>query len=259
MTLLRLPVSGFEVDLRQPAGDDDLLLAESSDTGPRFAVEIMERLAPILAGPSDDNHGWEVVPLTDMDVAMLHLRRLVIGDLVRADIVCPAPTCRQRIDVSFRVSEYLNHHRVRRNRDIEAGPEPGWYRLPAVNAEFRLPTSADLNALAGHDGARRALADRLVRPRSLASTALRRVEAAMEAMSPNLSGDLGARCPECGSVITVYFDVQLFTLMELRGRARGIYEEIHLLASGYHWREADILALPASRRNRYADMLRSAS
>jgi len=78
----------------------------------------------------------------------------------------------------------------------------------------------------------------------------------MEAMAPNLSGEMQGECPECHRRITVYFDVQKYVLRELRDRASRVYEDIHLLALNYRWSEESILLLPRNRRILYAEMLR---
>jgi hypothetical protein len=80
----------------------------------------------------------------------------------------------------------------------------------------------------------------------------------MEALAPNLSDDLQGQCVECGSTVTLFFDVLQFTLQELRSQAAFVYEEIHLLAFSYHWTETAILALPRHRRQQYADQARQA-
>lgn len=80
----------------------------------------------------------------------------------------------------------------------------------------------------------------------------------MEALAPNLSDDLQGQCSECGSIVTLFFDVPQFTLQELRRQAAFVYEEIHLLASSYQWTETAILALPHHRRQQYAERVRQA-
>ena len=75
----------------------------------------------------------------------------------------------------------------------------------------------------------------------------------MEKLAPSLFGVLDGKCPECAARIRVSFDPQRYVLGELRERAMFVYEEVHLLASRYQWSEREILALPGSRRARYAE------
>ena len=78
----------------------------------------------------------------------------------------------------------------------------------------------------------------------------------METLAPSLSQKLQGECPECGAGAALYFDAQQFVLLELRDQAVFLYDDVHLLAREYHWSQAEILALPRSRRTRYAEMVR---
>ena len=51
------------------------------------------------------------------------------------------------------------------------------------------------------------------------------------------------------------FDPLGYTLAELRNVFSGIYLETHALAAAYGWPEDAILALPRSRRRRYASII----
>jgi hypothetical protein len=74
----------------------------------------------------------------------------------------------------------------------------------------------------------------------------------MAAMAPVLSDAVQGRCPKCGGSFDMYFDVQSFVLSELRGQASFLYEDMHLVASRYHWAEHEILEMPVRRRAHYA-------
>ena len=47
-------------------------------------------------------------------------------------------------------------------------------------------------------------------------------------------------------------------IAELVRDAATLPEEVDLIAQAYHWTEADILALPRSRRQAYAERIRAA-
>jgi hypothetical protein len=254
MSPFRLPVSGIDVHLRPPAGREELLLLEASAFEMALAIALLENLASRAGGTGLD---WAALPVTDIDAALLSIRRAGFGDLVRADLVCPAPGCGKRIDVNFSIAEFLAHHAPRRVRGVEpAGAEnPGWLRLADTSAMFRLPTCADIVAAQIERRPERELLSRCIRPAVLRAPVLRRVLRAIEAMAPSLSGELEAECAECGAAVEIYFDARSFALRELQGQATFIYGDTHLLAHHYHWSEADILALPRDRRIHYAEML----
>ncbi len=253
IAVARLPVLGRAVALRAPTGAEDLLLAEAPAGAPGLALALVSRLARPCEGPAID---WAGLAVPDLDALLLRLRQALAGDRIRTDVPCPAPGCGRRFDLSFAVSDYLAHHRPGRPRHVTAAEEAGWYCLAGTAARFRLPTAGDQAEVAGRPDAEAELRRRCLRPAGLPRRLARRAEAAMEVLAPSLSSELSARCPECGADVEVAFDAQLFTLEELRQQSAFVYEEVSLLAQAHHWAEADILALPRPRRQRYAALAR---
>jgi hypothetical protein len=82
------------------------------------------------------------------------------------------------------------------------------------------------------------------------------VERALDRLAPSLVDDLAGNCPECGASISMRFDPLRYCLRELADQALSVFEDVHLLASVYHWGESEILALPRRRRAHYAEMAR---
>ena len=251
MAKVRLPISGIDVMLREPVGAEDILLLEAPAYDTAFALEFVARLAAPANGAAVE---WSNLCVTDLDALLLLLRQMLLGNLIRTDIVCPAADCGARIDVAFRIGEYLAHHRPRTARGVEAADEPGWYCLRNTPVSFRLPTAADQVAVTQALKPARELIQRCIRPTNIPVRLLRRIETAMEALAPGLSQNLQGHCPHCEMSVDMYFDVQQFVLSELRNQAALIYEDVHALALHYHWSQAEILALPRGRRARYAEM-----
>ncbi len=77
------------------------------------------------------------------------------------------------------------------------------------------------------------------------------IDAALEEVAPEVATTALAACPECGHSGEVYIAPAVW--MDLG--AGTIFDDIHTLASTYHWSEADILALPRDRRYRYLRMI----
>jgi hypothetical protein len=250
--MFRLPVSGLEVTIRQPVGEDDLLLQETRASSTALALALVSR----LVRPSDGSVvQWSDLTITDLEALLLLIRKVVVGDVIEADLACVQPECGARITVSFRISEYLSHHQSRRPKEMAAADQ-GWFRLHEQPVKFRLPAAGDLLAVMESAKPDRELMRRCIQPETIPAKLRRRVESAMEAMAPNLSGEMQGECPECHRRITVYFDVQKYVLRELRDRASRVYEDVHLLALNYRWSEESILLLPRNRRILYAEMLR---
>jgi hypothetical protein len=271
--VISLPVSGRRVLIRPLTGTEELLLLESSDDDLALALTLMTRVAQPLEeeGARGDADAWLQLTPTDVDFFILRLRQLMLGDRILSDVRCQAPGCKARIDVSFGIDQYLDHHLGARGQTrgrgwiAESADEPGWFRVkdsraPAsrsgAGAVFRLPTAADLRDVATRGDAAAELTRRCIRS-ELESARLRRAaEAAMEAIAPNLSQDVEGRCPDCAAKIDIHFDPRHYCLRELRDRAKFVYQDVDAIARRYHWSEADILALPHLRRMRYADAAR---
>ena len=252
MTAFRLPVSGFIAFVRPPTGEEDLLLAESPAGDMTTALALAGRLAS-----SADGASWscEDLCVTDMDALVLHVRQVVFGDRVLADLRCPAPSCGQRFDLEFNIGTYLAHEPSREDPEVIGDEEePGWFRLQGGEASFRLPSAADLVAVARSPDPYRELCRLCILPAEVAGPVRERVEAAMEALAPSLARELQGECPECGALVSVFFDPMIYCLRELRDRATFIYEDVDLLARRYHWSEPHILAMPQSRRVRYVEL-----
>lgn len=147
-----------------------------------------------------------------------------------------------------------------------AGAGFPWLRLDWDGREQRLrvPDGSDQAWLAEQGtaaaarSAARALAQRLLasidgRPASeaereaLPDAWVDAVDVALDEVAPAVATQGLAACPECGHANTVAFD-------PYGALARGsseLLDEVHELASHYHWSEREILALPRTRRRDY--------
>jgi hypothetical protein len=258
-----LPVSGEAVALSQPTGAEDLLLTEYRIEDPALPLALSQRL-----GRADPAVDWADLPVPDIDTLIVRLRQAIIGDRVVAEVDCGSPSCGQRVDLSFGIDAWLAHRRPRpghvRRRDwrVErAADAPGWYVIhvrDVAEVRFRLPTLADQIAIDEQPDAAAALVARCICPGGLPTRPRARVEAAMEALAPSLTGPLQGYCPHCAAPIAAQFEARLYCLQELRDRARFVYDDIDALAERYHWSERAILRLPHARRTSYIERSRQA-
>ena len=90
---------------------------------------------------------------------------------------------------------------------------------------------------------------------TLPDDAVAAIEAALEAGDPLAVCDFEVCCPACGAVSECAFDIASFLWHEVESRAMQIVRDVHVLAREYGWHEADILAMPASRRRLYLEMV----
>jgi hypothetical protein len=246
--MFRLPVSGSIVRFRLPTGADEVALFEP-DSDTVAATELARRLT--IEGPLD----WLDVAPTDLDAFLINLRCAVIGEHVRTDLACTAAGCGRRIDIAFRLQDYLANHSPEPPLRAIADSEPGWYHI--AGARFRLVTIADQLAVEGLREPAVALAHRCIEPGSdWTDEVMRSVEGELERLAPNLAGRVSGCCPECGSGVDAIFDPRSYCISELRSHARFVFREVDLIARRYHWTERDILELPTIRRSTYADLAR---
>src|SRR5262249_29308605 len=77
------------------------------------------------------------------------------------------------------------------------------------------------------------------------------IDAALDALSPQLSTTLATACTQCGAAQTLELDPYASALPQ----RVDLYREVHALALRYHWSEPDILELPRARRHLYLDLI----
>jgi hypothetical protein len=141
---------------------------------------------------------------------------------------------------------------------VSPAAEPGWFQFDGTRVTFRHPNCADLLMVAGQADAARALAQSCIRPANAPAPLQRRAARALARLAPSLVDDLDGACPHCAARVHISFDPQLYVLSEFRARAIFVYEEVNLIATQYRWSEQEILALPQTRRARYAEFAHEA-
>jgi hypothetical protein len=130
---------------------------------------------------------------------------------------------------------------------VEEGPA-GVFLLPD-GRRFRLPTGEDEYAvwhLPPGEAEKSLLARCIVEGDPTEETEV--VQAAMWEAAPLLDLELEARCPECGEVQPIHFDLQSHLLSALLSERQQLTREVHRLATTYRWSRPDILALARSQR-----------
>jgi hypothetical protein len=247
--MTRLPVRAIEVLLRRPDGADDVALIEGDQATLPTALRLLGRL---VARSDCAVADWSLLPVTDFELLLLHLRQFLIGPVVASHVDCPS--CDERVEVSFQVADFVAAVRPSEPSGVALGPDDG--SLTLAGATFRLPILADVLAVwqTARPGA--ALRARCI-SHGTAAKLHRRIERASARLAPPVTGAVGGACPGCGRALQALFDVPSYVVAEMRSLAAGVYAEVHLLATAYGWSEAAILALPSERRRHYAELVRS--
>jgi hypothetical protein len=211
-------------------------------------------VAKVCADGGSSPCSIEELPVADLDVLVVELRRNVLGDEVVGEGSCA--TCGATVDLRFRLDDYRRYHAPRTTRMAVPDEQAGWWRLNHSDVTFRLPAVRDILELPSGRRARHQLVERCLRGEPSAAQ-VRRVERAMTALGPVLRGPIAGRCPECAREVDLEFDARDFCLVELRNRALDVLADVDLLARTYHWSELEILSMPSSRRIAYVDLVQA--
>jgi len=194
------------------------------------------------------------------DARLLTLREMLFGPHLLSIAACPA--CAEQLELSFEISD------IRVEAIEEQNPRLS-LEMEGFEVLFRLPDSSDLAALsmsgADREGGHSLLLKRCLTevrlngkdqqaeelPAAIAGAVTKRMSRA----DPQADVKLSLNCPSCGHDWLAVFDILSFLWSEIETWAERILHEIHILARSYSWREADILAMSALRRQSYLDML----
>jgi hypothetical protein len=240
---MQLPQSGIALQFRQLDGHCEAMLAELPRGRPLAAG--LAALRALAEDASGAPFAPEALALTDYECALAGLRIAEIGASVAAAPECPH--CGEQMELTFSLADLAD--------EVRATATAGQRALPDDAQGLRLPTAADAAAVEGDpEGPQRMLAACL--PKGLSSKQRTRAAQAVEAALPLLSRTIEAPCAACGEPIAAQFHLPGFVLAELMWRAGSVFADVHVLARGYGWSEAQILDLPRERRRRYAALLR---
>lgn len=217
------------------------------------------------------------LPIGQRDALLIQLRAWTFGPQLVSVVNCPR--CAERLEFTLESNTLL----LAPPTDVGEPSAPFSLQADGYAVTFRLPTSVDLAAVAPMADANAAQQQLLARclltayagagpdseagepaadePASplpldpLPPTVLAAVQARMAAADPQADLQFALTCPACAEEWSAFFDIVTFFWRELDDWARRTLREVHLLASAYGWREADILALSAWRRRTYLELV----
>lgn len=222
---------------------------------------VFERALLLLEASSSQS--WEELAALNIgqrDARLIDLREAIFGGSLPCITTCP--NCGERLELNLSVSDL----RVSGLPCVEQNNDFLYIEAEGLRLEFRLPNSFDLfaaSAATDTDNARALLIERClldghdrenkVSYSSLSSTLLDTLTLAMAEADPQSHLELALSCPSCKHDWKVVFDISSYLWSEIQTWALRILHEVHILASAYGWREADILALSPLRRQLYLE------
>ncbi|MBV9786844.1 MAG: phage baseplate protein [Chloroflexi bacterium] len=206
---------------------------------------------------------WEELAALSMgqrDGYLLAAWEHTFGDRLESYAECPQ--CAERLEFPLSAAALRASAQP---EEIE--PVQGW-TVNEYAIQFRLPNSYDLAAIVACADPARAhdlLLSRCVlevtrdgqsiATDALPATMVSRIAERITVCDPLAEVLLNLECPACARRWQTQFDIAAFFWSELTATARRLLREVHALARAYGWREADILALSAARRQFYLDMV----
>lgn len=240
--------------VRAPAAAEEWALFEQGE--PRLPAERVTLLLGRCVEIADQGGAELARELSAGDRAalLLELRRRTIGETMRCLLECPQPDCGEQLELELAVGDLLTAG--------DLGEETHELELEDERVVYRLPTGADEER-----AARRALDDVAAASRELLAACLvtapdpwpeglaEAVEEAIAARDPHIRLELAMTCPACERPAAIELDPAAYVWRELETRHAERQREVHLLASRYGWTEAEILALPPPRRERYLELV----
>ena len=249
----------------RPLSSSDLLHIWERGSGRTLVEQALAILE--VAFPQAPDGLFRKLNIGQRDLFLLHLRTLTFGPRIKGLIDCPA--CRQQLELDFNAYDL----------PIPNSPMPDLETLVPLDAEksfrlkdyevsFRLPNSTDLMTLTGatdgKTGPQQLLEaclmlakhhDKTIDLMELPSEVLNGVVECMSKTDPLADLTFPATCPACGHTWEVIFDIVSFFWSEIYAWSARLVREVHTLALAYGWREADILAMSAWRRQQYLHLM----
>lgn len=246
--------------VRSLCGHDEEWLVTSGASLPGAArtTALLSRTVQRLDAEEASTDAIRALTVGDREALLWGVRRATTGDWV--DLVVTCEGCGQKLDAALDLDRWA--------AAVTDGPGPAARRTSVGGRELLLrpPTGADQEAVVAVPGG--------VEERTLAL--LRLVveavggeapdDAVLEALAPALGEVLATTdpaaetlidvaCPACDIVTPTVVDAGQVLVEEAVAGARWLVEEVHVLASHYHWSEDAILSLPTARRRRYLELV----
>ena len=221
-----------------------------------------EKIIAVLAAASPDESTYQLTQLTlgQTNRRLLDLREQIFGSHLSASSTCPNCQARFEFELTTDLLRQLDQDRpINSEFDLTSDR----YRL-----RFRVINLADLNSASATHSVSAARAQLVQRCVVTAAKGKKRLSA--EQLPDEVISALAARlsecdpeaellcklvCPACGFEFDLPFDLGAFFCAEIDAEAQRLLREVHALACGYGWSEAEILEMAAPRRQFYLDML----
>ena len=226
------------------------------ERGAGRSAAVRAALALEIISPEFISPGGHSTTLFARDDALMRLRMSLLGSQVDAVVQCPG--CATEFDLPLDLAALTGSRPAPASVPVEAGGFVALVRPPTAQDLERIPLDMPTEALAealflscvesatrdGHPVEPTALPPEI---RTEASAALS--ARGMESPSADMT------CGECGHRWQAPLDIAGVLSRDIDTWALRQLDEVHRIASAYHWRESEILALSPARRRFYLDAI----
>lgn len=211
------------------------------------ALNLPQRALALLAAafPTASTDALARLTLGERDARLIDLREQCFGSAITAIATCPM--CSERVEMEFDTAA------------LRAPAACGDEVFTVINDEgmvrFRAVNSLDVLALMDmpSNDPKRALAEQCVveSAGALTDAQVDAIAVSLREADSQAEVTIALTCPNCGHGWPALFDIASFFWREIDVWAQRTLDDVHVLASAYHWREGDILAMSAVRRQQY--------
>lgn len=208
-------------------------------------IVVTRVLAACLRGSEDEL--WDLAVQTRI-LLLLGISELSLAPPIEVHLAC---ACGETAAIELSAAEIASFAASRRRDELVV-------EMDGASVRLRLPTGRDQLCwaqLAANGDVARQVLEALVVEGELSDALVIAADQLLSAADPLVEFELCSTCPACGAGLERPVDLERIALTRLRHARRGLLDQVHLLASSYHWTEATIATLPAWRRIEYAALV----
>lgn len=217
--------------------DERLLFEVGADSDQALEAAVQQGHGRI--GPED----LGALPIVDFELMLAHFCIGNFGDVVGHNITCGS--CRKIFGVEFSLRTYigaLTAEIVKHDApDFRGAP----LALPTRDMIRNADEKSDLVGLVWKNKTP-------PMPEDLSA-----LETYLERACPVLEEDIKAACPGCATEQSFHFALRDWITAKLKARLKALLAQIHILATTYHWRFDEILALSRQTRSALIGTIRN--
>ncbi len=199
------------------------------------------------------------LPIGKRNIQLMELRQHLFGSELASIVNCTA--CDEMLELNITLNDLLQEL-------VTDVPVTNLHKhIKDYEVSFRLPNSLDLLNLPSEDlslGQHHLLKrcviqakhkDKEVTAANLPNEVVEALGHSMSEADPQALIQINMSCPNCQHNWITSLDIASYLWTEIEQWAKRLLQEVHRLASVYHWSEADIVNMSPWRRQAYLELI----